>query len=71
MNPSEIIDCSLLVSMNGLPPAFNQRDLRERISVCSTDVLHQLPGRKPNTPSWFESYAGQPFDKQSKEVRYV
>lgn len=40
MNPFEIKDCALLVRMSGLPPAFNLRELRERIASCSDNVLY-------------------------------
>ena len=33
-------DCLLLTRMSGLPPAFNLRELRDRITACSNDVLH-------------------------------
>ncbi|OIP36341.1 MAG: hypothetical protein AUK27_01995 [Deltaproteobacteria bacterium CG2_30_66_27] len=39
MNPFEVKDCALLVRMSGLPPAFNLRELRERIAVCGENVL--------------------------------
>jgi len=52
MNPFEIMDCSLLVSMSGLPPAFNLRELRERISVCSTDVLYHHFCETPLSPAF-------------------
>ncbi len=39
MTPFEIKDCGLLVRMSGLPPAINLRELRERISACSENVL--------------------------------
>jgi hypothetical protein len=32
-------DCALLARMSGLPPAFNLRELRERIAACSENVL--------------------------------
>ena len=40
MNPFEIKDCALLTRMSGLPPAFNLRELRDRILSCSCDVLY-------------------------------
>jgi hypothetical protein len=40
MNPFEIKDCALLRRMSGLPPAFNLRELRERIAFCTPDVLY-------------------------------
>jgi hypothetical protein len=35
-----VMDCALLTRMSGLPPAFNLRDLRDRIGICSEDVLY-------------------------------
>lgn len=35
-----IMDCALLTRMSGLPPAFNLRELRDRIGTCSDDVLY-------------------------------
>jgi len=40
MNPFEIKDCALLTRMSGLQPAFNLRELRERIATCSPEVLY-------------------------------
>lgn len=39
MTPFEVKDCALLSRMSGLPPAFNLRELRERIAVCGENVL--------------------------------
>ncbi|HEX9849869.1 DUF5752 family protein [Candidatus Deferrimicrobium sp.] len=39
MTPFEVKDCALLTRMSGLPPAFNLRELRERIAACSDNVL--------------------------------
>ncbi|MGB7630328.1 MAG: DUF5752 family protein [Candidatus Deferrimicrobium sp.] len=39
MTPFEVKDCALLIRMSGLPPAFNLRELRERIAACSDNVL--------------------------------
>ncbi len=39
MTPFEVKDCALLTRMSGLPPAFNLRELRERIAVCGENVL--------------------------------
>ena len=39
MTPFEVKDCALLTRMSGLPPAFNLRELRERIAVCGDNVL--------------------------------
>lgn len=35
-----VMDCALLTRMSGLPPAFNLRELRDRIGTCSDDVLY-------------------------------
>lgn len=35
-----VMDCALLTRMSGLPPAFNLRELRDRIGACSDDVLY-------------------------------
>jgi hypothetical protein len=35
-----VMDCTLLTRMSGLPPAFNLRDLRDRIASCSDNVLY-------------------------------
>lgn len=40
MNPFKIKDCALLTRMSGLPPAFNLRELRDRLSTCNPDVLY-------------------------------
>ena len=39
MTPFEVKDCALLTRMSGLPPAFNLRELRERIAACDDNVL--------------------------------
>ncbi len=39
MIPFEVKDCALLARMSGLQPAFNLRELRERIAVCGENVL--------------------------------
>jgi len=36
----EIKDCVLLSLMSGMPPAFNLRELRDRIAACTNDVLY-------------------------------
>lgn len=36
----KVKDCALLVRMSGLSPAINLRELRERIAVCSENVLY-------------------------------
>lgn len=40
MTPFEINDCALLGRMSGLLPAVNLRELRDRIAVCSENVLY-------------------------------
>lgn len=40
MKAFEVKDCALLRRMSGLPPAFNLRELRDRIALCSPDVLY-------------------------------
>ncbi len=40
MTPFEIKDCILLVRMSGLLPAVNLRELRDRIAVCTENVLY-------------------------------
>jgi len=52
MNPFEIMDCSLLIRMSGLPPAYNLRELRDRIAVCSPDVLYHHFCETPLSPSF-------------------
>ncbi len=39
MTPFEIKDCILLVRMSGLVPAVNLRELRDRLAVCTGNVL--------------------------------
>jgi Family of unknown function (DUF5752) len=39
MTPFEVKDCALLARMSGLPPAYNLRELRERVAACSENVL--------------------------------
>jgi len=34
------MDCVLLSRMSGLPPAVNLRELRDRLAVCSEDVIY-------------------------------
>jgi hypothetical protein len=36
----EIKDCTLLTQMSGLPAAVNLRELRDRIAVCSHNVIY-------------------------------
>ena len=52
MRPFEVKDCALLRKMSGLPPAFNLRELRDRISVCSPDVLYHHFCETPLSPSF-------------------
>ena len=52
MNPFEIMDCSLLIRMSGLPPAYNLRELRDRVAVCSHDVLYHHFCETPLSPSF-------------------
>ena len=40
MTPFEIKDCILLVRMSGLLPAVNLRELRDRLAVCTGNVLY-------------------------------
>lgn len=40
MSDFEVKDCALLTRMSGIQPAFNLRELRERISSCHPDVLY-------------------------------
>ncbi|HEX7504816.1 MAG TPA: DUF5752 family protein, partial [Syntrophales bacterium] len=52
MSDFEIKDCSLLIRMSGLPAAVNLRELRDRISVCSADVLYHHFCETPLSPSF-------------------
>ncbi|MEW5702108.1 MAG: DUF5752 family protein [Candidatus Zixiibacteriota bacterium] len=38
--PFAVMDCTLLLRMSGLPPAYNMRDLSDRIASCSDDTLY-------------------------------
>ena len=40
MIPFEVKDCALLIRMSGLPHAMNLRELRDRIAICSENVLY-------------------------------
>jgi hypothetical protein len=40
MEPFLVKDCTLLIRMSGLNPAFNLRELRDRIACCSPDVIY-------------------------------
>jgi hypothetical protein len=52
MSEFEIKDCSLLIRMSGLPSAVNLRELRDRISACSADVLYHHFCETPLSPSF-------------------
>lgn len=47
-----VFDCTLLTMMSGLDPAVNLRELRERIAVCSADVLFHHFCETPMVPSF-------------------
>lgn len=40
MEPFLAKDCTLLIKMSGVSPAFNLRELRDRLACCSTDVIY-------------------------------
>jgi hypothetical protein len=40
MSDFVVMDCTLLTRMSGLPPALNLRELRDRLGVCSDNVLY-------------------------------
>jgi len=40
MEPFLVKDCTLLIRMSGLAPAFNLRELRDRVASCSPDVIY-------------------------------
>jgi hypothetical protein len=40
MSVFEVKDCALLTRMSGIQPAFNLRELRDRIASCHPDVLY-------------------------------
>jgi hypothetical protein len=40
MNQFTVKDCTLLTRMSGLAPAINLRELRDRLAVCSENVLY-------------------------------
>ena len=61
MNPFEIKDCALLRQMSGLSPTLNLRELRERIAVCSPDVLYHHFCEAPLTPSFYYPDYGNDF----------
>ncbi len=52
MEPFEVRDCALLIRMSGLPAAYNLRELRERLSSCSPDVLYYHFCETPLVPSF-------------------
>ncbi|MEW6665452.1 MAG: DUF5752 family protein [Thermodesulfobacteriota bacterium] len=52
MSPFEIKDCALLTRMSGLAPALNLRELRDRISICTPDVLYHHFCETPLTPTF-------------------
>lgn len=40
MSDFVVMDCALLTRMSGLPPALNLRELRDRVGVCTENVLY-------------------------------
>ncbi|MFH0813630.1 MAG: DUF5752 family protein [Pseudomonadota bacterium] len=52
INPFEVTDCALLTRMSGMPPAFNLRELKDRIAACSPDVLYHHFCETPLVPSF-------------------
>jgi len=52
MEPFRIIDCALLQKMSGLPAAINLREMRERISSCSRNVLYHHFCETPLKPTF-------------------
>ena len=48
----EIEDCTLLMKMGGLPTAVNLRELRDRIAICSPDVIYYHFCETPLVPSF-------------------
>ncbi|RII27168.1 MAG: hypothetical protein CXR31_07910 [Geobacter sp.] len=50
MRPFRVSDCTLLTSMSGLPAAVNLRELRDRIAICSADVLYHHFCETPMVP---------------------
>lgn len=52
MEPFEIRDCALLTRMSGLPAAVNLRELRDRISICSPEVLYHHFCETPMVPTF-------------------
>ncbi len=40
MNDFIVMDCALLTRMSGLSPAFNLRELRDRVATCGDNVLY-------------------------------
>ena len=47
-----IQDCSLLAKTSGLPAAINLRELRDRLALCSQDVLYHHFCETPLVPSF-------------------
>jgi hypothetical protein len=45
-----IQDCTLLTRTSGVPPAFNLRELRERLATCGTNVLYHHFCETPLVP---------------------
>lgn len=72
MTPFEVKDCALLMRMSGLPPAMNLRELRDRIAVCSENVLYHHfcettlrptfddPDYRNDFAVWAKNYLGDP-----------
>ena len=52
MNEFAISDCVLLTKMSGLPPALNLRELRDRLSSCSQNVLYHHFCETPLVPAF-------------------
>jgi hypothetical protein len=50
MEPFKIFDCTLLTKMSGLQPAVNLRELRDRIGLCSPNVLYHHFCETPLVP---------------------
>lgn len=50
MKPFHVSDCTLLTNMSGLSAAVNLRELRDRIAICSADVLYHHFCETPLVP---------------------
>ncbi|MBN2106667.1 MAG: hypothetical protein JW832_04515 [Deltaproteobacteria bacterium] len=50
MDPFKIFDCTLLSKMSGLRPAVNLRELRDRVALCSSNVLYHHFCETPLVP---------------------